>query len=222
MRETGTQKERQAQPSRQAGKPGCTQAGRGLQIRVGSEGAASADRPAGPALQMAVLLRKLEEFCRPAGGDAVVICGDFNSTPDSGLYQLLASGTLPHDHAHAVPKDTTLPAILGPAGLLQHGLGLQSAYAAGGCEPGATNVKGAPENFAACLDYVFASAHLGPPVACLPVPSLDELRAEGGGLPSSRIPSDHVPIGAVFRLPPAGAAPLPVRAAHAAGCCTVE
>ena len=148
---------------------------------------------------MAVLLRRLEGLA--AGADGVVVCGDFNSMPDSGLYHLLAHGALPPDHPHAAPADPALPAVLGPAGLLQHGLGLRSAYAAAcGAEPAATNVKGPPEGFAACLDYIFASAALGPPVATLRVPPLGELTAEDGGLPNSRIPSDHVPIGAVYSL----------------------
>ena len=148
-----------------------------------------------------MLLRRLEGLSTELGSADVVLCGDFNSTPDSGLYQLLAKGSFPPDHTHAAPADPALPAILAPAGLLLHGLGLCSAYAmACGAEPTATNVKGPPENFAACLDYIFASARLGPPVATLRVPPISELVAEGGGLPNSSIPSDHVPIGAVYSL----------------------
>ena len=83
-------------------------------------------------------------------------------------------------------------------------LGLRSAYkTVNGQEPPVTNAKGIstvePDGFKGCLDYIFYS----PGLFAVDVVSLDmveDLTQEGGGLPNSESPSDHIPLGAVFRI----------------------
>ena len=82
-------------------------------------------------------------------------------------------------------------------GSLQHKLSLQSAYTqCNGHEPEITNSLGGDRQFEGCLDYIWLSSDSLRAVEVLPLPSIDEARAEGGALPNSRIPSDHLPIGA--------------------------
>jgi CCR4-NOT transcription complex subunit 6 len=58
----------------------------------------------------------------------LIVCGDFNSVPTSGVYEFLANGTVPHNHAdfmsHMYGKYTSDG--------LRHKLGLKSAYAGAG------------------------------------------------------------------------------------------
>ena len=53
----------------------------------------------------------------------LILCGDFNSFPDSGMYRLITEGHLGVNHPHANAKeDLGMETILTPA-LLQHKLG---------------------------------------------------------------------------------------------------
>ena len=54
-------------------------------------------------------------------------------------------------------------------------------------------------DFEGCIDYIFHSEQLAT-TGVLPTPTAAEAACEGGGLPSSVVPSDHVPIGASFQF----------------------
>jgi mRNA deadenylase 3'-5' endonuclease subunit Ccr4 len=194
--------------------------------------------------QVHALLSRLESsVVQP--GDALVLAGDFNSLPESGVRELCVNGVLPlsHEHAHAPdaklrPPLTSLPARAGaasstvrPSGYA-HGLHLASAYeSVDGHEPQLTNrtpdfgpssprlcmptllPRSALESTErvltgrrvartaeGCLDYIFYSSALLTPTRVLPTPTAAQAASEGGGLPSTLVPSDHVPIGASFEF----------------------
>lgn len=82
----------------------------------------------------------------------IVICGDFNSVPQSGVYEFLANGYLAPDHpefmSHVYGRYTSEG--------LRHRLGFKSAYAAPGISDQAlTNYT---PSFQGLLDYLWYSA----------------------------------------------------------------
>jgi endonuclease/exonuclease/phosphatase family metal-dependent hydrolase/8-oxo-dGTP pyrophosphatase MutT (NUDIX family) len=176
--------------------------------------------------QVAVMLQQIatvKDACAAAGQEPpeVIVCGDFNSFPDSGAYALLTEGQLGPYHPHANPsEDAGIEPVLAPNSLLTHALGLRSAYkTVSGAEPTATNAKGPspfdPDGFRGCLDYIFTSGGLEP-VRVVAVDA-EELAREGGGLPNSGSPSDHIPIGAVLRIAAPGSPLAPSLLLLAAG-----
>ena len=172
-----------------------------------------------PDVQVAQVKALLTALSRMTPRLPALVCGDFNSTPVSGVYELLSTGDLPDDHDDARPQDPAVPPLELP-GDWRRGARLRSAYAAvDGEEPPRTTALGPPHAFEACLDYVWHTAELEP-VAVMPCPP-DAVLA--GGLPNAVVPSDHVPLGAAFRwaaAPPPDAAPAagaPRPPPHAAG-----
>ena len=130
--------------------------------------------------------------------DTLVLAGDFNAVPGSGLHDFLVSGHLGPEHPHARCRDTNIAPICMPDGY-RHNLGLHSAYSTVmGTEPDFTNMTGGTAGaFRGTLDYIWHDSRLRPDFV-LPLPTAAEASAEGGGLPNSQIPSDHVPLGATF------------------------
>ena len=76
-----------------------------------------------------------------------------------------------------------------------------------GQEPPVTNAKGSsilePDGFKGCLDYIFYSTGLFA-VDVVSLDMVEEITKEGHGLPNSGSPSDHIPLGAVFRIDKVG------------------
>jgi len=121
----------------------------------------------------------------------MLVCGDFNSTPQSAVYEYLRRGMLRGDHEE-LQND--------PCGLLEylrigHSLRMSTAYeTCNGKEAEYTNYT---EDFKGTLDYIFFSADS---LAVLAVSQVDEeaqLQQETA-LPSSTRPSDHVSLVATF------------------------
>jgi mRNA deadenylase 3'-5' endonuclease subunit Ccr4 len=162
--------------------------------------------------QCVALLRAVEEAKQQAVQPVrVVVCGDFNSYPDSAVYAFLARGSVAsialeertaHDHckehpfkiekgrcvtAHEPYRDVSIVKV-------SHSLALESVYSLGGGEPGFTTYL--PKGTKACVDYVWSSDLV--PVGRLEPPPLEELR---DGLPSQKFPSDHVALVARFAPP---------------------
>ncbi|KAI0666027.1 Endonuclease/exonuclease/phosphatase [Trametes maxima] len=122
-----------------------------------------------------------------------IICGDFNSMPDSGVYEFLSSGSIPPDHedfmSHVYGKYTSEG--------LRHRLGLKSAYAGVGELP-MTNFT---PSFRGVLDYIwYSTANL----------SVNSVLGEVDpgyidkvvGFPNAHFPSDHLAIVSEFRVRP--------------------
>lgn len=113
-----------------------------------------------------------------------IVCGDFNSVPESGVYEFLSNGTLQHDHpdfmSHMYGKYTSEG--------LRHRLGLKSAYAGMGDVP-ITNVT---PSFRGALDHIwYSSANLGVNAVLDGVDKryLDKVV----GFPNVHFPSEYVP-----------------------------
>ena len=142
----------------------------------------------------------------------VVMGADLNSIPGSGVYHLVAAGSLPSSHPHLkiIAEHVEFPELAvggggggggvrkcgGPGGDLYHTIdfGGRSAYAMlTGAEPLFTNFT---SGFIGCLDYIFGSTSLTP-LQVLKLPTEDEVRREGF-LPNSQFPSDHLGLLATF------------------------
>merc|ERR1712224_1124701 len=139
--------------------------------------------------QAQMLLRTLETM--PTKSMPLLICGDFNSTPDSGVYQLWRTGSVPTDSAD-LNHD--------PYGLLSnlaigHQLRLMSAYeTCNGREARYTNYT---ENFKGTLDYIWFSPNILSVLAISEVDIESQLTQETA-LPSSTRPSDHISLVCTF------------------------
>jgi CCR4-NOT transcription complex subunit 6 len=149
--------------------------------------------------QTHVLLQELEGIAGPRQLP-LILCGDFNSTPESSVVELLAQESVDPKHPDfAFDKVGILP----PASQLTHTLGLVSAVAlVTGSEPPVTNYTG---HYKGVLDYVWLNESLAA-VACLEMPTEEELRGvDDSPLPNSLFPSDHVAICVDIRMASHGA-----------------
>ncbi|TDL26099.1 glucose-repressible alcohol dehydrogenase transcriptional effector [Rickenella mellea] len=123
----------------------------------------------------------------------LIVCGDFNSGPESGVYEFLAKGTVPSDHPDFMSHlygDYTSEG-------LRHRLGLKSAYE-GVDDLLLTNYV---SSFHGMIDYIWYS------VGNLGVTSvLGEVDrgylSKVVGFPNAHFPSDHVCILSEFRVKP--------------------
>lgn len=79
----------------------------------------------------------------------LIVCGDFNSIPESGVYEFLANGTVASDHPDFMSRVYGNYASEG----LRHRLGLRSAYAGLGELP-FTNYT---PSFQGAIDYIWYS-----------------------------------------------------------------
>ncbi|KAF9474705.1 hypothetical protein BDN70DRAFT_815210 [Pholiota conissans] len=123
-----------------------------------------------------------------------IICGDFNSVPDSGVYEFLSNGSVPATHpdfmAHKYGRYTSEG--------VRHRLGLKSAYAAAGPDLPVTNYT---PSFQGHIDYVWYSA--GNLAVNKVLGEVDRSYLEKVvGFPHPHFPSDHVYIVAEFRVKP--------------------
>jgi CCR4-NOT transcription complex subunit 6 len=115
----------------------------------------------------------------------VVICGDFNSIPDSGVYEYLSAGAVPYNHpdfmSHKYGKYTSEG--------LKHRLGLKSAYSAVGELP-LTNLT---PSFQGTIDYIWYSTSTLSVNAVFG--EVDKQYLEKViGFPNAHFPSEYVPL----------------------------
>jgi len=121
----------------------------------------------------------------------LLICGDFNSTPESAVYEYLRRGSVRADH-----EDLRAD----PCGLLKniqlgHSLRMATAYeTCNGREAAYTNYT---EDFKGTLDYIWFSPDALAVLAISQVDDESQLMQETA-LPSSTRPSDHVSLVATF------------------------
>ncbi|NXP46085.1 PDE12 phosphodiesterase, partial [Heliornis fulica] len=110
----------------------------------------------------------------------VVFCGDFNSTPSSGTYNFINSGSIAEDHedwvSNGEEERCNMP--------LSHPFKLLSACG----EPAYTNYVG---GFHGCLDYIFIDRNALEVEQVIPLPSHEEVTTHQA-LPSVSHPSDHI------------------------------
>ncbi|XP_033876929.3 2',5'-phosphodiesterase 12 [Acipenser ruthenus] len=129
-------------------------------------------------IQMAVALRHIERVLLELHpGATLLLLGDMNSTPSSGLYELLTRGAVSELHPDWSGAEEVCLA-------LSHSLTLSSACG----EPAYTNYVG---GFHGCLDYVFMDTRALAVEQVIPLPSHEEVTTHQA-LPSVAHPSDHI------------------------------
>ncbi|XP_075951709.1 2',5'-phosphodiesterase 12 [Anarhichas minor] len=133
-------------------------------------------------VQMGVALRHLSHVInKVAPGAPLLFCGDFNSSPNSGVFQLLSETAVPLQHADwssSGPEEScrmellsTFPPLLSACS--------QPAY---------TNYVG---GFHGCLDYIFIQPDSMQVEQVIPLPTHQEVTTYEA-LPSVAHPSDHI------------------------------
>ncbi|XP_068620853.1 2',5'-phosphodiesterase 12 [Battus philenor] len=113
---------------------------------------------------------------------SLILCGDFNSTPSCGIYQLYTTGKAPNDLPDWQSKPSEAVSNLS----LSQEFSLGSACGT----PPFTNFT---VGFADCLDYIFYDKSNLEVEQVIPFPSIEELQAHTA-LPSIVFPSDHIAI----------------------------
>ncbi|KAG9122650.1 Glucose-repressible alcohol dehydrogenase transcriptional effector [Ceratobasidium sp. 392] len=131
----------------------------------------------------------------------LIICGDYNSVPDSGVYELMSKGHVPGSHPDFMGHSYGPYTTEGPS----HSFELRSAYAAVG-ELSVTNYT---PGFKGGIDYIFYGSENVEVGAVLG--EIDkEYLSKVVGFPNAHFPSDHVCTSAQFRiLPPKETKPPP-------------
>ncbi|KAJ3510217.1 hypothetical protein NLJ89_g4809 [Agrocybe chaxingu] len=124
----------------------------------------------------------------------LIVCGDYNSVPDSGVCEFLANGSVPSNHpdfmSHKYGRYTSEG--------IRHRCGLKNAYGTLPSEMTATNYT---PSFQGVLDYVWYSAAtvgVNKVLGGLDKGYLEKVV----GFPNPHFPSDHVSIVAEFRVKP--------------------
>jgi len=137
------------------------------------------------------LLQELETFVLSRGTQLpLMICGDFNSTPDTAVYDLLSRQAVHPGHPDVNLHDDSVPNVLPDAMSITHSFQLGSAYQTViGEEPKNTNFT---TNFKGVLDYIWYSAQNLRPLSAAPVPDDSLLTRHGEALPSTEYSSDHI------------------------------
>ncbi|CAG8501267.1 11503_t:CDS:2 [Acaulospora colombiana] len=131
---------------------------------------------------------------------STIICGDFNSTPDSGVYEFLSRGTIGQDHGdfgdHIYGSYTSEG--------LSHKLSLKSSY---------SNIEELPfthftPSFTGVIDYIWYSTNTLTVTGLLGGVDREYL-SKMVGFPNAHFPSDHLLILAEFRVKPPQTIPPP-------------
>lgn len=132
-------------------------------------------------VQIAVALKHMKQVVTEKHpGACLMLLGDFNSTPTSGLLQLVCQGSVLENHvdwASSGPEELVQMALVNP---------FQLVSACG--FPEYTNYVG---GFQGCLDYIFVEPHVLQVDQVIPLPSHQEVTT-CQALPSVSHPSDHI------------------------------
>ncbi|KPP59754.1 hypothetical protein Z043_122295 [Scleropages formosus] len=132
-------------------------------------------------IQMAVALQHLQWVTSEVHpGTPLLLSGDLNSPPSSGVFQLITRGHIPEDHsdwASEGPDELCPLEVTSP---------FQLASACG--EPAYTNYVG---GFHGCLDYILVEPSALQVEQVIPMPSHQDITTYQA-LPSVSHPSDHI------------------------------
>ena len=120
-----------------------------------------------------------------------IICGDFNSLPDSGVYAFLSAGSLAKNHPDFGPY--RYPPFTNEG--LAHPFDIVSTYSLIGEPPFTNHTPG----FHGTIDYLWHTSSSLRPTAILS-PLTKEFADTAYGFPNPHFPSDHISLGAQYRL----------------------
>ncbi|KAJ1354065.1 hypothetical protein KIN20_010875 [Parelaphostrongylus tenuis] len=145
--------------------------------------------------QAIVAVRQLDRICEDfsksnsSNETRLVFAGDFNSTPDGPVYEILSTGIL---RKSSTCWDLDRDLVADDLALLPSRKGLRNLTGTG-CTNHTrfTNVNGEELGFSGCLDYIWSNSATLHRLA--PRPSY-ELLTKYGAIPSRIAPSDHVPL----------------------------
>ncbi|GJJ06248.1 hypothetical protein Clacol_000439 [Clathrus columnatus] len=122
-----------------------------------------------------------------------IVCGDFNSVPESGVYDFLANGTVPSDHSdfmsHVYGKYTSDG--------LKHRLNLKSIYA----NVPEFNMTNHTPGFQGQIDYIWYSSSTMAVTSVLGEVDKTYL-SKVVGFPNAHFPSDHICLIGELRIKP--------------------
>jgi len=140
------------------------------------------------------LLQELETFVLSRGANLpLMLVGDFNSTPDTAVYDLLFRQAVHPGHPDVninIDENGAATNILPDVMSITHSFQLGSVYhSVTGEEPKHTNYT---PLFKGVLDYMWYSANNLRPLSAAPIPEEEFLTRHGVALPSTQYSSDHV------------------------------
>jgi mRNA deadenylase 3'-5' endonuclease subunit Ccr4 len=137
--------------------------------------------------QVQILLNQIQEYMTKNSIQKVIICGDFNSTPSSLVYELLSTGTLCNESLKLL--ETLCCNFSMKQKVWGHTFNLHSTYSSVlGQEPDFTVYTSETH---ICIDYIW---HFNfNTLAVLDIPKEDDISKEIA-LPNRKHPSDHIPL----------------------------
>lgn len=147
-------------------------------------------------VQTIMLLEELEKFCSSSSSlhskAGIIICGDFNSLPGSGVCSLLETGWVPPDHEDFM-QYTYEPYTTEGA---KHIMNLRNAYASA---PEPLNFTSYTPMFLGVIDYIWYKPGPLNAIGCLGSVPTDYVK-QVVGLPTQHLPSDHISLLVEFKL----------------------
>ncbi|KAL7472882.1 hypothetical protein ACHAXS_013264 [Conticribra weissflogii] len=137
------------------------------------------------------LLQELDTFIFARGTNLpLMICGDFNSTSDSAVYDLLSRQAVHPGHPDVNTSEENGPNVLPDIMNITHSHMLGSVYnTVLGEEPNFTNYT---HQFKGVLDYMWYSTQNLRPLSAAPIPDESAITRYGEALPSTQYSSDHI------------------------------
>jgi CCR4-NOT transcription complex subunit 6 len=143
-------------------------------------------------VQTIMLVEELEKISMQHPKAAIMVCGDFNSLPGSGVCSFLETGSVPPDHPDFI-KHTYEPYTTEGA---HHSLSLKNAYS-GVSEP-LTFTSMTPQ-FLGTIDYIWYRLGELSVSGCLGSVPTDYVK-QIVGFPSQHLPSDHISLLVEFKI----------------------
>lgn len=122
-----------------------------------------------------------------------IVCGDFNSSPDSGVYEFMSQGSAPPDHEDFMNHTYGMYTSEGP----RHEYSLRSAYNSIGELPCTNHTPG----FRGAIDYIWYTSNTLAVSGLLGEVDSNYL-SRVVGFPNAHFPSDHICILAEFKIKP--------------------
>ncbi len=143
-------------------------------------------------VQAVLLLEELEKITRGHPKAALLLCGDFNSLPDSGVYNLLESGSIAENHDDFMGYTYEPYSNEGAS----HSLNLKNTYSL--C-PENLDLTIMTPKFRGVIDYMWYRP-TNVTVTGVLGPVHSDYTRQLVGFPSQHLPSDHISLLAEYRL----------------------